>query len=64
MKKIMMVLMAAAIVSCNNGANDGDPTTDTTNMPVDSNLNNTSSDHINRSDGTVLKDSANRDSIR
>ena len=41
------------------GANDGDPKTDTTTMPVDTNLNKTQVNHINRSEGTIIADSAN-----
>ena len=65
MKKLIAILMVAGMMSCNNGANDGDASTDTTTMPPDTNLQNQTSDHINRADGQVPLDSSRHpDSLR
>jgi len=58
MKKFLIILSIAIMAGC-GGANDGDPKTDTTTMPVDTNLNKTQVNHINRSEGTIIADSAN-----
>ena len=44
------VLAVMIMMSCNNGANDGNAKTDTTTMPPDSNIGQDSSNHINSSD--------------
>jgi hypothetical protein len=65
MKKLWSIIIIVGLMSCNNGANDGDPGTDTTTMPVDTNLQNQTSDHINRADGRIQVDSSRHpDSLR
>ena len=64
MKLLMTgLIMSLLILSC-GGANDGDAATDTTHMPVDTNLNNSNVDHINRADGTILTDTTGQDTLR
>ncbi len=60
MKKIFIpALISIILLSC-GGANDGDANTDTTTMPVDTSVQNTTSTdtagYINTSDGKVLLD--------
>lgn len=57
MKKILAagIIVLAFLTSC-NGANDGNPKTDTTAMPADTNMNKDTVHHINRADGTVRTD--------
>jgi len=59
MKKIMMLFSTAIIFSC-GGANDGDARTDTTSMPIDTNLTKNEVNHSNSSVGTTIADSTNR----
>lgn len=49
--KLISTALVLILLSCNNGANDGDPATDTTTMPIDTNITKDTSDHINRADG-------------
>lgn len=60
MKKILIpVLISTALFSC-GGANDGDANTDTTTMPVDTSVQNTTSTdtagYINTSEGKIPLD--------
>lgn len=65
MKQLLGILFLGFMFSCNN-ATDGDASTDTTNMPVDTallNPNDTSA-HINTSTGTHQLDTTNQKSSR
>ncbi|MBA2744937.1 MAG: hypothetical protein H0U44_01810 [Flavisolibacter sp.] len=64
MKKLFIVFVVGIVVSSCGGALDGDAATDTTQMPIDTNINNPTVDHINRADGTILRDTLGRDSLR
>jgi hypothetical protein len=65
MKIFWLLLMALGWMSCNNDSNDGDASTDTVEMPVDTNIHKTTSDHINRADGVLPADSSrSADSMR
>jgi hypothetical protein len=57
MKKLAIVAIVVLLMGCSNGANDGKAGTDTTRMPVDTNLNRDTSNHINRADGVRMLDS-------
>jgi hypothetical protein len=57
MKKLAIASIVILVMSCNNGANDGNAATDTTTMPRDTNLNRDTSNHINRADGVRMMDS-------
>jgi len=61
MKTLLTAAVVLILASCNN-ATDGDPTTDTSNMPRDTAMGLDTSNHINRSDGTVPADSSLRNS--
>jgi hypothetical protein len=64
MKGILIAGCLVALMSC-GGANDGDAKTDTTSMPVDTNLMKNESNHINRRDGTIIDSAGNgKDSTR
>ena len=62
MKHAIHVLISAAILQGCGGANDGDARTDTTTMPVDTNLNKTDVNHVNSAEGTTVADSTKKDS--
>ena len=51
MKLLISIWVLLMTIGCNNGANDGDPKTDTTNMPVDTSIGKDSTSHYNRADG-------------
>jgi len=60
MKKLLSILiLTIAMYGC-SGAGDGNPNTDTTTMPVDTNVYNSQSNHVNTSAGTKVADSANK----
>lgn len=64
MKNLLLaIIVAAALMSCGGGANDGNPNTDTTPMPADTNMNKTESNHINRNDGTINMDTSNKGNL-
>ena len=59
---LMIVSLVVCLCSC-GGASDGNPNTDTTTMPVDTNLNSDTSNHVNTSAGTKVADSTGRDTM-
>jgi hypothetical protein len=63
MKLMMMFIMAGFIFSSCGGANDGNAATDTTTVPLDTNRNANTSNHINRADGTKVADSTGTDTL-
>lgn len=66
MKHLLIAAVAGFfLVSCTNGATDGNANTDTTHMPTDSNITRDGTDHVNRNFGTVPTDtSMHADSIK
>ena len=52
MARILTAVLAVVLMmSCNNGANDGNPGTDTTTLPPDSNVVMDTSNHVNTNSG-------------
>jgi PBP1b-binding outer membrane lipoprotein LpoB len=63
MKKLLMIAGAALVLASCSNALDGEAKTDTTSMPVDTNLNRTTTNNHNTPEGTIVGDSTGRDSI-
>jgi hypothetical protein len=63
MKNLLAGLCFSFILFSCGGALDGDATTDTTTMPIDTNINNPNASHYNRADGPVIDTSLVRDTI-
>ena len=59
MARILTALAVMIMMSCNNGANDGNAKTDTTTFPPDSNINQDTSNHVNTNAG-MHYDTTNR----
>jgi hypothetical protein len=60
MARLLTAVLAMMIMmSCNNGANDGNAKTDTTSLPPDSNINMDTSNHVNTNAG-MHYDTTNR----
>ena len=58
-----MILSTAAFMWSCGGAGDGDARTDTTSMPVDTNVYKTDNDHLNSAEGTRKTDSTGKDTV-
>jgi hypothetical protein len=63
MKQIAGILMLTMSLWSCSGANDGSAATDTTTMPVDTNVYKTQTNTTNRADGTIVVDSVTKDSV-
>lgn len=58
MKKVFILFLSSAFLLSCGGANDGDATTDTTNMPVDTNVGKSTTNTINSKTGSYTTDSS------
>jgi hypothetical protein len=66
MKRILLVAGTAMVIASCGGANDGDATTDTTSMPIDTALmnNNPNASNINTNTGSYPQDSSAQSDVR
>ena len=63
MKKAWILASTAAILWSCGGAGDGDAKTDTTTMPVDTNVYHSDTNHINSAEGPRKADSTGKDTV-
>ena len=66
MKRILFAAGTAILIASCGGANDGDATTDTTSMPIDTGMmnNNPNTSNINTNTGSYPQDSSAQSDVR